>query len=707
MLDTLETLDKLTDWKNEPTIQDLKSDFDGASIHQQKYITKIKEWEDSKNLEGAYKPKKVLGKSSLQPKVIRKQNEWRYPSLSEPFLSIDNMFKCKPVTFEDVKSARKNELILNHQFNNVIDKVDFIDEYVRRNVDQGLCIIKPYWIRITEQVDKIIPIYQYREPNSQEELDRLQQLIELSNSNPNEFMNLPEELQESVKYYLENNIPVIAEQYGEETVKEEVIIENKPAIDIISPYNFYIDPTCKGKYENANFIVITFESSKADLLKTGIYTNLDKIDFNSSNVNVDLYHEQGYDTHTFNFKDESRKRVVVYEYWGKYDINGDGKLVSIVASWINNTLIRMELSPMPTGQLPFVISKYNPVMDSVFGDSDAELLLDNQKTIGAITRANIDLIAKSANSQQGFATGFVDAINKRKFINGEDYEFNGNMLPTNAIFMHQSPEVSQTSLVLLDQQAKEAEQLTGVITNTDSNQLGNTAGGIRSVLASTDLRKASILRRMISGIIKLAKQVAILNNEFLSEEEEIRITNEKFEKIRREDLKGNFDVSTHISSPEENQKKVQDLTFVLQTASAVLGPELTVMMLADIAYLLGMPELENKFKTYTPPPPSEEEIKLKQLEIRKMEAEVAKIESEVAMNQAKAQEIMAKANQINLDLEETVTGVKDQKEIAKQQAQAKGNQELEITKAIVKGEASPTNIEAGIGFNKLSQAGLI
>jgi hypothetical protein len=273
--------------------------------------------------------------------------------------------------------------------------------------------------------------------------------------------------------------------------------------------------------------------------------------------------------------------------------------------------------------------------------------------------------------------------------------------------MHQSPEVSQTSLVLLDQQAKEAEQLTGVITNTDSNQLGATAGGIRSVLASTDLRKASILRRMISGIIKLAKQVAILNNEFLSEEEEIRITNEKFEKIRREDLKGNFDVSTHISSPEENQKKVQDLTFVLQTASAVLGPELTVIMLADIAYLLGMPELENKFRTYSPPPPSPEEQALKQLEIRKLEAEVAKIESEVAMNQAKAQEIMAKANQINLDLEETVTGVKEQREVIKQQAQAKGNQDLEITKAIVKGETNPTNIEAGIGFNNMNKAGLL
>ncbi|MFP3693873.1 hypothetical protein, partial [Burkholderia sp. SIMBA_048] len=75
----------------------------------------------------------------------------------------------------------------------------------------------------------------------------------------------------------------------------------------------------------------------------------------------------------------------------------------IVATWIGDTLIRMEKNPFPDQKLPFIIIPYLPVKREAFGEPDAELLEDNQKILGAVTRGMIDLLGRSANGQQGFA----------------------------------------------------------------------------------------------------------------------------------------------------------------------------------------------------------------------------------------------------------------------------------------------------------------
>ncbi len=85
------------------------------------------------------------GRSKLVPKLVRKQAEWRYAALSEPFLSTDDLFNTAPATFEDKASAEQNGLVLNYQINCRIDKVKFIDEYVRTAVDEGTVVVRVGW----------------------------------------------------------------------------------------------------------------------------------------------------------------------------------------------------------------------------------------------------------------------------------------------------------------------------------------------------------------------------------------------------------------------------------------------------------------------------------------------------------------------------------------------------------------------------------
>lgn len=69
---------KLTDWSNEPSLRQLKVDFDQAKPAHDAQIGRIKHWQDLMAVTGSQKPPKVKGRSSVQPKLIRRQAEWRY-----------------------------------------------------------------------------------------------------------------------------------------------------------------------------------------------------------------------------------------------------------------------------------------------------------------------------------------------------------------------------------------------------------------------------------------------------------------------------------------------------------------------------------------------------------------------------------------------------------------------------------------------------
>ena len=56
-----------------------------------------------------------VGKSTARPLLARKQAEWRYSSLADPFLSTPDLFNVSPITAGDRKRAKQNELVLNNQ----------------------------------------------------------------------------------------------------------------------------------------------------------------------------------------------------------------------------------------------------------------------------------------------------------------------------------------------------------------------------------------------------------------------------------------------------------------------------------------------------------------------------------------------------------------------------------------------------------------
>jgi len=105
-----ESNQKLTSWANEPTLEALKADLEEAMPDHQTHISNVEAWR--RNYDGKANFPIKINRSRVVPKVIRKQAEWRYTALSEPFLSTDNMFEVDPITFEDKERALQNSQVL-------------------------------------------------------------------------------------------------------------------------------------------------------------------------------------------------------------------------------------------------------------------------------------------------------------------------------------------------------------------------------------------------------------------------------------------------------------------------------------------------------------------------------------------------------------------------------------------------------------------
>lgn len=170
------------------------------------------------------------------------------------------------------------------------------------------------------------------------------------------------------------------------------------------------------------------------------------------------------------------------------------------------------------------------------------------------------------------------------------------------------------------------------------NALGSTATGARGALDATATRRISLVRNIAENLIKpLMRKWMSYNAEFLEAEEIVRITSEEFIPIRRDDLGGNIDIDISISTAEDNNAKSQELSYLLQTLGNTMPFEMTQMIIAEIARLSRMPELEKKIKEFTQEPdPAAQQMQ--QAEMERLMLENAKLQSEIERNKARAGE---------------------------------------------------------------------
>ena len=535
----------------------------------------------------------IKGKSQIVSQDIRKQLEWMIPSLADPFLSSPDIIKCNPITWEDVPSARQNELLLNTQFCRKFPRYNFLMKSLKVLAMEGTLVVQTGWDYEDEEVEEMVETVVI-DPESGEEMI------------------------------------IMAKQ------KVTKVKKNQPTAVVCRNEDIYIDPTCMDNMDKCQFVIHRYETDLSSLRADGRYKNLDQVEKHEGQVRDNGYYPQD---HTyFTFEDKARKKMVMYEYWGNYDVNEDGIAEPIVCSWIGNTVVRLQSNPYPDKKPPFIVVPFNAVPFQIYGDSLASVIGDNQKVKTAIIRGVIDNMAQSNNGQVGMKKGSLDIANRKKFLQGNNFEYNGDKGDFWQGSYNQIPGSAFDVMTLMN---NEIESQTGVKSfsgGITGNALGSSATGARGALDATATRRISLVRNIAENLIKpLMRKWMSYNAEFLEAEEIVRITNEEFIPIKRDDLTGNIDIDISISTAEDNNAKSQELSFLLQTLGNTMPFEMTQMIIAEIAKLSRMPDLEKRIRDFKQEPdPAAQQMQ--QAEMERLALENQKLQSEIVRNNARAGE---------------------------------------------------------------------
>ena len=323
------------EWKNPPTVAKLKQEIRDAEPEFNAHVGNVKGW--LRIRDGKLKKKTAKGRSEFQPKLVRKQNEWRYSSLSESLLASEDMFDVKPMTHMDTESARDNAIILNKQFNKDIDRVDFIDKYVRTAVDEGVVFLRTGWEFEEEEreVERPVMVPQLP-PEIQQQLQQAMQAVQQGQMDPMQFEQMQQQAQQMVQ-------PMPDPSGATEMVMEMVTVYNRPTIEVCDYDKVLIDPTCGGDLDKAGLIAYQFQTSKAELDKDPKYSNVDAI---VTDTDETLSQEE-YEEKVFNYEDDPRKKLTAIEVWEDWDVNDDGILVPIVATYVGSVMVRLDRESIP------------------------------------------------------------------------------------------------------------------------------------------------------------------------------------------------------------------------------------------------------------------------------------------------------------------------------------------------------------------------
>jgi hypothetical protein len=584
-------------------LQHVKADYKGAEVAKNENDNKIKQWEairDSK-LYGT----EVDGKSKYVSDLTKNLLDWQVPSLVDPFVSTPDVINCKPFTYADPLIAAQEEAVLTHQVIQTADHFSFMTDLMTYIAEKGTAFVKTGWMFQEEKREVEQPLMAIDPMSGQEVV------------------------------------------IGTEVVEQMVTTVNKPTRLVIDPIDIRMDPTCGGKISKASFVIHDWETDLSTLRQDGRYKNLDKI---KEDIGRDEDYEQKDSTDdTFRFEDSARKKIIVHEYWGKYDLDGDGIAEPVVCAWVGDVVIREEENPLPGQEIPFEKAVYKNLPGYIWGEPLAAKTGKRQHIDSVLHRGIFDDMKLANNGQTGTKKGFTDDANLKKMKQGIDFEYNTTMAD---VYQDQYRGLNQSVFNVMAKNEAAAESSVGVTMmnhGTGGNALGSSAAAVNATTSSSAKREMHIVRGVAEDcIIPMLKKFSRYNKEFLSPEEVSAITDKEYIEPKNDN---EYDIKMTLESAETRVAKAERTGFVLQTMGPNMPPQAMTVLLARYMKLIGELDVSHMIKNPEVSPEEQQAQAKQQAHADKMmELELALMEAKVYNEQAKGQE-----NAVDVDLKTAKT----------------------------------------------------
>jgi len=357
--------------------------------------------------------------------------------------------------------------------------------------------------------------------------------------------------------------------------KAKRVVKNQPRFEVVPYYEFLFDPNAKDQSQlryaiHRKLVTADYLRKKQD---EGVYKNVEKAIAQGGAVdiafmeNIENYRKFADDTS----EDDARKYLTLYEYWGKIDVDGDGRLEDVVCTVVGDVILSLQENTL--GNIPFAI--LSPIIenDSPIGKGFASMLaqLQNLKTMLIKELAyNIAL----ANDGRMFVN--QDFVNINDLLSGAKYIRTKGNIPLNQIVMlvpfGNIHGATFNALEYIDTIKESRAGITRYNQGLDARSLNKTATGINLIMQAANQRMELIARIFAeTGIKRFYRLLLSYNLRFIDQEQVIRLINKPLQIT--EDFEGKFDYRVNAGvGVAQKQETVQILMQLLNLQLNALAP---------------------------------------------------------------------------------------------------------------------------------------
>lgn len=558
------------------------------------------------------------GKSNFVMKEVAKQVEWMMPNLTEPFTSSSHPVQC--TMGHNQKQAKKIEKYLNIHFTSDFDRDTFLEQVGDVLFREGTVWVKSGWEFKEEIVETEVKGVSMQE-------------LMMSEDDPSELT--------------ENSDGTFNAVF-----KKKEMIRNRGTAKVLRNENVFPDPDARSDDE-LRFIAIRRYVTKSDLVESKLYskTQIDKLESSKqSNTESDLdqtrqseNEEYGQDSN-YSPNDKARQKIEIVEYWGYYDLDGDGIAEPVVCTWAvkDEVNLRIEPSPMPSKRIPIYREVYSSRPFSLWGNAPAFFIGDNQQIKTGIMRGILDNISLSNNGQKFITKGTLDYVNFKKMRNGHRHIIVNKPEGIQDGSYNQIPASTYNTLQMVDREIQQLSGTSGQGAAVDQNALNKEDEG--NQITQSQQRMSKIVRGVGNLVSKVMEDWVEMADLFLTSEQIKSLFGEN-EPIDWLVLNGSrrSNISLRIGTEINRQRKSHNLNMLMQQSKTLAEnapPHLYNSLVAQNFELYDMYEDAEELRNYRPEP-SEEQKAMQQLAIAEKQLQIEKLKAEIEESKANARAKMA------------------------------------------------------------------
>ncbi|MCK5020508.1 MAG: hypothetical protein KAS32_26050 [Candidatus Peribacteraceae bacterium] len=431
---------------------------------------------------------KTPTRSKLFVPMIFKLVESALPLIVNTIFSSDSIFDVIPTDTKDKDLAELIKLLLTYQMNQANFYPKFVD-FAKQLILYGTSYFKVYWKVKRQWVWEREPI---RKPVS--------------------ILGIP--MGERIVAHKET--------------KTYKVVERRPEVDVMDILDVFPDPTARNEKEGEGVFLRSYMSLD-DVREMGagkypVYANTDSpllIAAKSGNLTYATSRQRRLSARSLGSTDVSKtKGVEILEFWGLWDIDGDGireEAYIVIAN--RQVLLKATGNPFHHQQRPLVRSNLFSVPNEWFGLGIVEPIISDQHELNTLRRQRIDNINQTLNAMWKVLD--VADIDLNTLVSSPD----GIILTSDMDGIERLEPNDVTQTAYLEAQALSSEMENTTVPQAaqgtpQSGRLGRTASGARMIIAQSLERFGTAVKLIeetaIKRTIKLFHQ---LNLQFLDDDD--------------------------------------------------------------------------------------------------------------------------------------------------------------------------------------------